>query len=58
MLASSSGLWTLGKLFRSGGARVEAENGTAIPSVDPANFGLNVPDPDSETKNRVDELVA
>ncbi len=37
---------------------MEAENGTAIPSVDPANFGSNVHNSESDTKNRADDLVA
>lgn len=37
---------------------MEAENGTATPSVDPANFGLKAHDPESETKNRIDDLFA
>jgi len=39
-------------------ARMEAEKGTPIPSVDPTNFGLNAPDPESKTKKRADDLVA
>ncbi len=37
---------------------MEAENGTATPSVDPANFGRKAQDPESETKNRIDDLFA
>jgi len=37
---------------------MEGENGRAISPVDPANFDLDVPDLESETKNRTDDLIA
>ena len=37
---------------------MEAKNGAATPSVDPADFSLKGHDPESENKKRTDDLVA
>lgn len=36
---------------------METANGTAIPSANRPNFDLSKPDPESETKNKADDLV-